>query len=95
MKQEKPQLEYDKKFYDLTDEFRKAVQQSSPEDLDQRIADLTKLESERQNVLKNDPAVATAKEELKNLMTPYRDDTKEFKLQIKFIMWALESKGKA
>lgn len=83
------------KFDALGDEFKSAVLGSSIEDINKRIARTAKLDMEMREILLKDDAIngpTGAKAVLKNLMQPYRDDFKSFKLQMEFAKWAIDQK---
>lgn len=81
------------KFDSLGDDFKSAVQQSSPDEIRARIAQVTILDIEMKAQLKADPDVAQAKDALKNLMDPYREDLKSYRLQQEFMKKAIDDKG--
>jgi hypothetical protein len=81
------------KFSDLGDDFKNAISQSSTDEIRKRISDIAILECTTRAVLKEDPDVKGAKEVLQNLMQPYRDDLKAYKLQIEYAKRCLDDKG--
>jgi hypothetical protein len=81
------------KLDDIDPEFRTDMQKLGKVELEDKLAELAHLEQANQNALKNDPKVSALKEELKNLMEPYRADTKAFKGKIEFLVYIGEQKG--
>lgn len=82
------------KFDSLSDEFKDAIRQSSPEDIRKRVSEIALLDCNMKATLKADGEVLNAREKLKNLMSTYRADFKAFKLQIDFANDVLTGKGK-
>jgi hypothetical protein len=83
------------KFAALADTFKDAVAQSSPEEIHKRISDIALLDCALRDQLKEDGDVESAREALKNLMEPYREDFKSFRLQIDYARSILDAKGAA
>ena len=81
------------KFDALPEGFKEAVEQSSTEEIRKRISDIAILDCTERAVLKEDPDVQQAKEQLKNLMDPYRENLKSYKLQIEYAKRVLDDKG--
>lgn len=81
------------KFASLDETFKDAVAQSSPEEINKRISEIALLDCALRDTLKEDGAVADAKESLKNLMEPYRDDFRAFRLKIEYARSILDAKG--
>lgn len=81
------------KFDSLDGDFKDAIAQSSPEDIRKRVSEIALLECTTRAILKEDPDVQEAKEALKNLMEPYREDLKAFKLKIEYAKRVLDDKG--
>ena len=81
------------KFDTLGDDFKDAVNSASADDVRKRIGEIALLDCTLKATLKEDPDVAQAKDALKNLMEPYRDDLRAFKLQIEYCKNALEGAG--
>lgn len=81
------------KFDTLGDDFKDAVNSSSADDVRKRIGEIALLDCTLKATLKEDPDVAKAKDSLKNLMEPYREDLRSFKLQIEYCKNALEGAG--
>ena len=81
------------KFEALLPEFKDAIQQSSTEEIRKKISDVAILDCTMKATLKEDPEVQGARETLKNLMEPYREDLKSYKLQIEFMKRTLDDKG--
>jgi len=81
------------KFESLSPEFKDAAAELSTDGLRKKISDLAILNCELRQTLKNDADVDQAKEALGNLMSPYREDFKAFRLQIEFCKQVLDDKG--
>lgn len=81
------------KFDDLASEFKDAVQQSSTDEIRARISRVAILDMAEKALFKADPAVAKARAALKDLTDPYRDNIKEYGLQLQFMKKTLEDKG--
>jgi hypothetical protein len=81
------------KFDALPDGFKEAIEQASTDEIRKRISDIAILDCTERAVLKQDPDVQQAKEALKNLMDPYRENLKSYKLQIEFAKRVLDDKG--
>lgn len=81
------------KFDSLEDSFKDAVRQSSTDEIKKRISEVALLDVTERQVLKNDPDVQMAKDKLKNLMEPYRENFKAYKLQLEFFKQTLDDKG--
>jgi predicted transcriptional regulator len=77
----------------LAPDFRDNAQQMGKEELNTKIAEVAKLEQANQEAKKADPKISKAKEEMKNLTAPYREDSKAHKLMTEFLVWVAESKG--
>jgi hypothetical protein len=88
-----PKKEKDK-FDGLSQEFRGAIDGSSTEEIRKRVSEVALLDATEKQVLKNDPDVVSAREVLKNLMEPYRENFKSYKLQIEYCRQALDGSGK-
>jgi DNA-binding transcriptional regulator GbsR (MarR family) len=82
-------------FAELPNEWKDAIAQSSVEEIDKRIAELSKAEEESQNAKKLDPDLAEKREALKYASEGYKDATKGYKLRMKYIMRVLGDMGKA
>lgn len=81
------------KFSDLDETFKDAITQSSTDEIRKRVSDIAILECTTRAILKDDPSVKQAKDALGELMQPYRDDLKSFKLQIEYAKQVLDDKG--
>jgi cell division protein FtsL len=81
------------RFDDLSSNFKDAILQSSTEEIRKRVSEVAILDCTMRAQLKSDPDVAQAKDALKNLMEPYREDLKSYKLQIEFCKRTLDDKG--
>jgi hypothetical protein len=81
------------KFEDLPVGFKEAVEQSSEEEIRKRISNVAILDCETKAVLKSDPDVAQAKDALKELMDPYREDLRSYKLQIEWCKRVLDDRS--
>jgi hypothetical protein len=89
----KPRATKKDKFDSLSDEFKDAVSQSTTDEIRKRIAEIAILDCTMKATLKVDPDVNQAKQALKDLMEPYREDIKAFKLQIEYSKSVLDDKG--
>lgn len=85
----------DKRFEKLEETFRDAIAQSSTDEIRKRVSEIALLEADERELLAMDPDVNQAKDALKELMEPYRENLKEFKLKIEYCKWSLEQKGAA
>ena len=83
------------KFDTLGDDFKDAVNSSSADEIRKRIGEVALLDCTMKATLKADPDVSQAKDALKNLMEPYREDLRSYKLQIEYCKDALEGAGTA
>lgn len=81
------------KFEDLPDDFKEAVLQSSTDEIRKRVSEVAILDCEMRAQLKSDPDVQQAKDALKDLMEPYREDLKSYRLRIEFCKRVLDDKG--
>ncbi len=81
------------KFDTLGDDFKDAVNSSSADEIRKRIGEVALLDCTMKATLKADPDVSQAKDALKNLMEPYREDLRSYKLQIEYCKDALEGAG--
>lgn len=81
------------KYDALPEGFKESVEQSSTDEIRERIAKIAILDCNERALLKQDPDVQQAKDALKNLMEPYREDFKSYKLQIEFANRVLDDKG--
>lgn len=79
----------------LPEGFKDAIDGMSRDEIRKRISDIAILDCEYKAALKADPDVAQAKDSLKNLMQPYRDDIKSCKAQIAYCKEVLDAKGGA
>lgn len=81
------------KFDSLSSEFKDAVAGMSTDEIRKRISEVAILDCTMKAQLKLDEEVNDAKAKLKNLMEPYREDFKSFKLQIEYSKSMLDAKG--
>lgn len=81
------------KFADLEDAFKDAVRQSASDEIKKRITELALFDIDYKKTMKNDPDVLQARQALKDLVQPYRDDIKATKLKLEFCKQILEEKG--
>lgn len=72
--------------------FKEAIQQMSTTEIRGRISDIAILESKDKQMYKQDPEVAQAKERLKHLSSPYRENLASYKLQIEWCRRTLDDK---
>lgn len=89
----KPKFVKKDKFSDLAVEFRDAIAGASTDEIRKRVSTVALLEVTEKQLLKADPEVGQAKQALKDLMEPYRENLKEYKLQIEYCKLALDEKG--
>lgn len=81
------------KWDELPTGFKEAIEQSSTDEIRKRVSDIALLDCKEHGLLKADPEVGMQKEKLKNLMEPYRENFKSYKLQISFCNEILKDKG--
>ena len=81
------------RFESLGDDFKDAVNSASADDVRKRIGEIALLDCTEKSVLKEDPDVAQAKDALKNLMEPYRESLRSYRLQIEYCKNCLEGAG--
>lgn len=81
------------KFDSLDSDFKEAVAQSSTDEIRRRVSEIAILEVTEKQILKQDPAVLEAKEKLKNVMEPYRESLKAYRLKIEWCKRVLDDKG--
>jgi hypothetical protein len=94
---EADKVKRDKRFEKLDEidpDFKGNAQQMNPEEIDDRLAQLAKLDQVSEDALKADPTVNKLKEELKEVMTPIREDKKARKLMREYYVYVLEGRGK-
>jgi uncharacterized Fe-S cluster-containing protein len=80
------------KFADLADDFKDKVLQSSAEEIRNLMGAVALLEVTDKEMLKNDPEVASAREALKFLMEPYRENLKQYRLKQAWCKLTLDAK---
>jgi hypothetical protein len=85
----------DKKFRKLDDDFKDAIEGSSPEEIKKRIVDLAIYEVEKKEELKADPDVAQTKQAYADATEDFRTELKETRLKIEWCKRMLERKGAA
>lgn len=83
------------KFDDLTTEFKDAVAQSTPEEINSRIATIAKDTEALVKAQAEDQDYQTKKEALKVAGEVYRDGKKMNRLKIQYAIQVLADKGKA
>ncbi len=83
------------KFDDLPTEFKDAVAQSSPEDINERIATITKDTEALLKARDTDQDYLSKKEALKEAGAIYRDGKKANRLKVLYCIQVLGDKGKA
>jgi len=81
------------KWADLPEGYKEQIDSSSPEDIKKKVSQVALLEVSERGLLKLDPDVNETKDRLKNLMEPYRENLKSYKLQIAYAKQVLEDKG--
>lgn len=82
------------KFKNLSEEFKDACAQSSPEELYKRLGDLAGEEEKLEAAKETDTDLISKKEEYDAANGPYKESFKEMKLKRKFIARVLGDKGK-
>lgn len=83
------------KFDELPLDFKDAVAQSSPEDINKRIAQITKDTEALLAARADDQDYQTKKEALKEAGAVYRDGKKANHLKVLYCIQVLSDKGKA
>lgn len=83
------------KFDDLPDDFKDAVEQSSTSEIRSRLSEVVLLEMAEKEFMDNDPAVAEAREALDNVLSPYKENLKIYKLKKLYCKRVLDDKGGA
>jgi hypothetical protein len=78
---------------EVDEEFRDTCQQMGKDQLRQKVTEIVMLEQANQDALKADPKITGLKEELKNMMEPFKEDSKIHKLKLEFLAHVVESKG--
>jgi hypothetical protein len=81
-------------FEDLDKEWMEALESMSDEQLNSKLAELTKAEEQNLKNKKEDQDLAEKKESVKQASEQYRDHTKGYKLRVKFIVALFEARGK-
>jgi hypothetical protein len=89
-------MAYQKKdpFEGLDREWMDAVVGSSVDDINKRIAELAKAEEENKAAMKADEDLAEKKEAVKFASESYRENTKGYKLRMRWIMQVLADMSK-
>lgn len=82
-------------FDDLPDEWKTGIEQSTVEDINKSIVELSVAEVENQQAKAGDLDLKEKKEAVKWAAEGYRENTKSYKAKMKFILMILEGKGKA
>ncbi|MDE2425742.1 MAG: hypothetical protein KGO96_07530 [Elusimicrobia bacterium] len=82
-------------FDSLSKEWMDAVSVAPEDEINKRISEIAKAQAELDILKKVDPELLSAKESYDNLMEPYRIDSKENKLKIKFAYKVLKDRGRA
>ncbi len=77
----------------LPEGFGEAVAGMSVDDIRKKISDITLLDLAEHKMLSDDGDVNNAKSALKNLMEPYRENFKAYKVQIRFCKQVLDDKN--
>lgn len=72
--------------------FKEAVMGMSTAEIHKRIGDVAILESKDKQAFKQDPEVAQARERLKHLSQPFKENLASYKLQIEFCRRTLDDK---
>lgn len=82
-------------FEGLDEDWRTEIDQSSVEDINTKIVELTMAETANQEAKKLDGDLREKKEAVKFASEGYRESTKGYKLRMKYILQVLEGRGKA
>lgn len=83
------------KFDDLPSDFKDAVAQSSPEEINKRIAEIAKASEELAKAQDDDQDYQEKKEALKEAGAVYREGKKANRLKIQYAIQVLGDKGAA
>lgn len=81
-------------FEAVPEEVKSAVEGSTEEEIRERICQTSLLREDARELLSKDPEVSRVKEELKNLMAPYKEDDKARVQTIRYCKSVLEARGK-
>ena len=81
-------------FADLPDDWKTETDQSSIEDINAKIVDLTLNEAANLQAKSEDQDLKEKKEAVKFASEGYRESTKCYRLRIKYIRQVLEGRGK-
>ena len=81
-------------FADLPDDWKTETDQSSIEDINAKIVDLTLNEAANLQAKSEDQDLKEKKEAVKFASEGYRESTKGYRLRIKYIRQVLEGRGK-
>lgn len=79
----------------LDDEFKMAIASMSPEQIKNRIAEITLAQIENMKQKEEDQDLAEKKEQAKEAGAQYREATQANKVKVAFCKRVLEDKGKA
>lgn len=82
------------KFKDLDSDFKDAVAQSSPEEIYRRITDLTNQNEKLNEAKELDNDLQSAKDRYQTALDPYKEQSKDIKLRIRYCIRVLGDKGK-
>lgn len=81
------------KLDELAPEFRQTLEGKTKEELDNKLAEIAKLEQANRDALLADETVAKLREELKGAKEVYGLDSKTHKLMTEWVVNLMESKG--
>lgn len=82
------------KFKNLSDDFKTAVAESSPEEIYKRVTELASQVEELATAKELDSDLLSAKEQYDVCNAPYKEQTKDLKLRVKYALRVLGDKGK-
>lgn len=82
-------------FADLPEEFVAEIDGSTVEQINAKVAELAKAEEENQQAKSLDGDLREKKDAVKFAAEGYRENTKGYKLRMKYILAVLVSRGKA
>ena len=82
-------------FEAIPEEWRDAIAEMDPEEINLRIAEVAKAEQENLKAKTEDVDLANLKEQVADANAPYKEASNMNKLKIRFAMQVLGDKGKA
>jgi hypothetical protein len=82
------------RFKDLDPIWRDAVDSSTDDEVNRRIAEAAKARTEYENIRENDLELQEAKAKYQDLDKPYKEDIKQCNLRIRYASTILKERGK-